>query len=708
MRLRLSILYMLVAGVWAQPAPAFTLQILHASDFEAGIPALDDAPRFSSVVEGLKAAYPTNTVVLSSGDNYIVGPFMNASADPAASNLCNMVKGRGDVLILNAIGIQAAAFGNHEFDDNTALVRSLLRPDAAVGYPGTAFPYLSANVVFTNDNNLHSQVTNDLLEAASISNRIARSCTIAVGGELLGLVGTTTPELATLSSPGGALVLTNVAAEVQGAVDALTNAGIDKIILLAHLQQLENEIALAGQLRGVDVIVAGGSHALLARPSDRLRSGDVRYGDYPVATNDLDGRTVYVLNAAANYRYVGRFVADFDAGGTIVGVSGLSGAYATDDQGVIDAGGFMPVPAVTNVVGLLAGIIDAKDGNLFGRTSVYLNGIRESVRTEETNLGDLTADANLYRGWQFDASVSISLKNGGGIRDSIGAILSEGGEVVRVPPLANPRVGKADGDVSQLDIENALRFNNALALVTLTAQQLRDTMEWSVAGSGTPGQFPQVGGMEFSFNPTNAPMTYYSTSNGTPTNIAFPGERLRSLVALRADGQQDLVVEDGQLVGEPSRTFRMATLAFLVDGGDNYFPLTQGTNRTNLADTNAPIVFETDGAEQKALADYLVAAGTWEDPDVAAPFDERIQRLSVRRDGVLDPKVVDMAKTGAVVTLAFSTLPGKEYKPASASSVTGSWTRLDWPVEISGDGRAQTIELPAGALRGFFRIERVP
>jgi len=708
MSLRASILFLLVAGAGVLRAPAFTLQILHASDFEAGIPALDDAPRFSSVVEGLKAVYPANTVVLSSGDNYIVGPFMNASADPAASNLCNIVKGRGDVLILNAIGIQAAAFGNHEFDDNTALVRSLLLPDGAVGYPGTAFPYLSANVVFTNDNNLKSQVTNDLLEAASISNRIARSCTIAVGGELLGIVGATTPELATLSSPGGALVLTNVAAEVQGAVDALTNAGIDKIILLAHLQQLENEIALAGRLRGVDVIVAGGSHALLAKPSDRLRTGDVRQGDYPLATNDLDGRTVYVLNTAANYRYVGRFVAEFDAGGAIVGVSGLSGAYATDDQGVSDAGNHAPDPVVTNVVGLLAGIIDAKDGNLFGRTSVYLNGIRESVRTEETNLGDLTADANLRRGRQADPATSISLKNGGGIRDSIGAILSEGGEVVRVPPPANPRVGKAEGDVSQLDIENALRFNNALALVTLTAQQLRDAMEWSVAGSGTPGQFPQVGGMEFSFNPTNAPMTYYSSSNGTPTNIAFPGERLRSLVALLADGQQDLVVENGQLVGDPSRTFRMATLAFMVAGGDRYFPLTQGTAPTNLADTNAPIVFATDGAEQKALADYLVAAGTWKDPDVAAPSDERIQRLIVRRDGVLDPEMVGMAKTGAVVSLAFSTLPGKEYKPASALILTGSWAQMDWPVAILGDGYEHSIAFTPSESNAFYRIEMVP
>ncbi len=79
---------------------------------------------------------------------------------------------------------------------------------------------------------------------------------------------------------------------------------------------------------------------------------------------------------------------------------------------------------------------------------------------------------------QYCWRVVISLKNGGGIRDSIGASSWTDGSALRVPPPANPRVGKNEGDISQLDIENALRFNNGLGLMALTAQQLRDTMEW--------------------------------------------------------------------------------------------------------------------------------------------------------------------------------------------------------------------------------------
>ena len=703
-------LFAAIAAMLALAAPchALTLQILHASDLEAGIPALDDAPRFSSVLEGLKSAHPSNTLVLSSGDNYISGPFMNASADPSAG--FNGTKGRGDVLILNALGVQAAAFGNHEFDDDTALVRALLRPDPSIAppYPGTAFPYLSANLDFAGDGNLNGQVAPDGQNAASLSNRIAKSCTLHVAGATVGIVGATTPDLATLTNPGNVAVLTNVAAEVQAAVDALSAAGVDLIVLLSHLQQVENEIELATRLRNVDVVVAGGSHAIMAKPSDRLRTGDVRYGDYPVVASDLDGHPVYVLNAGANYRYVGRFVADVDDTGAIVAVHPSSGAYATDVQGVADSGNHPPNPAVTNVVGILSRIIDAKDGNLFGRTAVYLNGIRQSIRTEETNLGNLTAVANLFRARQTDPNTSISLKNAGGIRDSIGAILPSGGNPVRVPPLANPRVGKQDGDVSQLDIENALRFNNALALVTLTARQLRDAMEWSVSGSGTPGQFPQVAGLRLSFDPAREPMTYVYASNGAPAEIDFPGERVRSLVAIRADGQQDLVVENGQLVGDSNRTFRMVTFSFMLDGGDRFFPLTLGTERLDFIPTGAPRDFAADGGEQKALADYLLVAGEWIFPDNDPSFDDRIQRLDVRSDGVLNPRLASIEGYGQTVLLSFGTLPGKRYALSSAAGLANPWPPLDSPAWILGDGYDKTNAIPIGDSRRFFRIVMEP
>ncbi|HMQ21037.1 MAG TPA: hypothetical protein PKE00_01015, partial [Planctomycetota bacterium] len=62
------------------------IQILHASDLEGGVDAIADAPNFAAVVEALeKRASTANlpSVLLSSGDNYIPGPFFSAAADPA-------------------------------------------------------------------------------------------------------------------------------------------------------------------------------------------------------------------------------------------------------------------------------------------------------------------------------------------------------------------------------------------------------------------------------------------------------------------------------------------------------------------------------------------------------------------------------------------------------------------------------------------------
>lgn len=91
---------------------AFKLQLLHAADQEAGVPALEDAPNFSAVVNALKNedadsdSNPDyeNTLVLSSGDAYIPSPFFFGSEEAFGG------QGRGDILIQNELGFQAIAF----------------------------------------------------------------------------------------------------------------------------------------------------------------------------------------------------------------------------------------------------------------------------------------------------------------------------------------------------------------------------------------------------------------------------------------------------------------------------------------------------------------------------------------------------------------------------------------------------------------------
>ncbi|WP_198648518.1 ExeM/NucH family extracellular endonuclease, partial [Cyanothece sp. BG0011] len=502
----------------------FTLQILHSSDQEAGIPALEDAIGLSAVMNALEDDYE-NTLKLSSGDLFIAGPFFNASRNIYGE------PGIADILIQNELGWDAAAIGNHEFDAGPGAFATLISPDAAIqgvgidgntGYTGTAFPYLATNLDYSTDSsNLQNFVVPDGEE--STPNSLAGSVVIDVGGEAIGVVGAVTPILPQISNIGGITMLTDstvtsiedqaqtIAENVQPVIDKLVAQGINKIVLMTHLQQFEIEQALSSKLTDVDVLMGGGNHRVMASEDDILRQDETQTASqilqpYPQVFSDADNNPIYLVNTAANYRYLGQLVVEFDANGIITNIGDESGTFATDIAGVdrlydqeittFDQVKTLADPELVEIVDNIGEFINSQDGNIFGNTEVYLNGLRESVRSEETNLGNLTADANLWYARQYGFDVDISVKNGGGIRDQIGVSFIEGGtnELIQLPPQPNPEVGKAEGDISQLDISNSLRFDNKLSVVDISAQGIKDLAEHLVARwtpEATPGQFGQ-------------------------------------------------------------------------------------------------------------------------------------------------------------------------------------------------------------------------
>ena len=638
----------------------FTLQLLHAADQEASIAAIEDAPNFSAVLDALRnedadgdGVADFNTVTLSSGDAFIPSPFSAASAEVYDG------VARGDILIQNALGFEAIALGNHEFDFGAGTVADLVAADEEADYPGANFPYLSANLDFSTDEDLAPLAVESGQEASEIPNSVTSSTIITVNGEQIGVVGATTPTLPSISSPGDVTVnpiefnssnpedISALAAEIQGSVDSLlaNNPDLNKVILLAHFQQLSVEEAVSTELTDVDLIVAGGSNTILADDSDRLRPGDESGGVYPILNTDADGNPIAIVNTDGTYQYVGRLVVDFDENGVIIPDIDpeISGAYATDEEGVAAVNG-TPNPEVIEITSALEAEIIDQDSDIFGNSEVFLNGTRGDVRTQETNLGNLTADANLAFAQSVDPDVVISIKNGGGIRDNIGAVIAPPGatsadDVERTPTLPNELAGKGAGDISQLDIGNSLRFNNGLTLLSVTAEELLEIIEHGVAETeegATPGQFPQVAGIEFSFD------------------ASLPsGDRIESLAITDADGNIiDTVVEDSEIVGDGSRTFRLVTLGFLADGGDDYpFPdrervdlaLEEEDPRTGDA-TAAP-----DGTEQDALAEYLLdnfSETPFDNEDVEPEFDTRIQNLAFREDTVLSEEDLNLGGEG--------------------------------------------------------------
>ncbi|TGN41115.1 bifunctional metallophosphatase/5'-nucleotidase [Marinobacter confluentis] len=586
----------------------FELQLLHLADMDgSNVDALANVGHLAAIVDGLRRQYPDNTLFVSSGDNYIPGSRYTASADDSFNTVTGVATpgaGRADIAFLNAMGLEVSAVGNHDLDSGTSAFASLVSADA--NWAGAQFPYLSTNLDFSTDANVSSLAVTNGQEASSIPSSLAGNAVVTVNGEAIGLVGAVTPTLENLTSTGDITVLpandsvSDLAAVIQSSVDELTAEGIDKIILLAHMQQISVEKQLAGLLEDVDIIVAGGSNTLLADYNDRLLDGDTAADTYPLLYTSAKNEPVMLVNVDGDYKYLGRLLVEFDSQGRVI-LNSLnplvSGVYSAE-QDTVDAVGGMANATVDNIVDAVNDVLIAQEGTILGNTSVYLNGQRSSVRSEETNLGNLTADANLWYAQQYDPTAEISIKNGGGIRADIGSFAFPAGstdvaDLEYFPPEAFPAAGKENGDISQFDIQSALAFNNGLALVDVTAGELKAIVEHSVSTVGA-GAFPQVGGMSFTYDPE-----------------ATAGSRVTELSV----GATDVVIGGAvQAVGP----FRLTTLSFLADGGDGY-PIPE-TNRVDLvadagvatsvdmsADDPGASDFAITGSEQDALAEYLQA-----------------------------------------------------------------------------------------------------
>jgi len=645
------------------PEASFTLQLLHISDADGSdTTALNSVANLSGLINKFRAQYPQQTLTVSSGDNYIPGPRFNAADNQAAmrSILGREAVGRGDIAMLNAMGVQASALGNHELDLGTGTFKDIVASQSSGGqvvWPGAQFPYLSFNTNFSGDVNTSSITGTNGVSADELKAKLAGWTRVQVGNQTIGIIGASSPVFKNITSIGGLVIepalsaagevdVDALAARLQLGVDEMTAAGINKIVMLAHMQSISVEKALATKLKNVDIIVAGGSNTRLADNNDILRSGETTAGDYPFLTKDASGKPVVVVNVDADYKYLGRFMAPFDSQGVLIPQRfdrALAGAWVTSETDDT-AGGVTPSGKVIQIRDGLKGVIAAKDGEFYGLTSVFMEGRRAFARTEETNLGNFSADANLAYAQEVVPGVQISIKNGGGIRAELGYVKALAGSTAApelLAPQANADVNRPQGAVSRLMIEAAFKFDNKLWVFDITAARLHALLEHGVGDvENIGGRFPQVSGFSFSFDPTGVKGTLASGGSSTT-----PG-RVRSLKV-----GNDVLVRNGVLQGDPNRTFRLVTLNFMATGGDSYqFGATDsaGAGLSGLRKLEAEAASASAlgggvnlpaGGEQDALAEYLrrfYGSTPYGIADTPAAQDLRIQNLSRRTDTVLN------------------------------------------------------------------------
>lgn len=385
------------AWSFAAPADPFTVTILHTNDLHAQVEpltarglTLGGYARQASLIRKYRAVDP-NPVLLSAGDTF------------QGTLYFNVYEGLADLAFMNLIGYQAMAVGNHEFDRG---------PVALARFASlAAFPLLAANLDVSDEPRLVS-----LLRPWTI---------IDVGGERIGVIGAVPEDLASISNPGPTVRVGDARAAVQGAIDALAASGVNKVILLSHLG-FEKDTVLAGQLRGVDVIVGGHSHTLLGRvpglPQPR--------GEYPTVATDATGSTVLIVHAWDRGRVLGRLQVTFDETGRVQRWA-EAGPVPVDATAPED-------PVVRSLVAALEQPLAQVRDQMVGETLEGIATTRITHRFAENPMGNVIADATLEA--TARAGSVAAFVNAGGVRAGLDAGPVTYGHALSVQPFSNTLV----------------------------------------------------------------------------------------------------------------------------------------------------------------------------------------------------------------------------------------------------------------------------
>lgn len=529
-------------GLRGIPEP-FTLTVLHNNDGEsqlinagAGLENFGGVARFKTLADQQKqdALNEGNELIMvSSGDNFLAGTEFNASLDLGTFF---------DARAIGLIGYDALAMGNHDFDAGPVIYADFISDTE-----GNEPPFLSANLDFSNQP--------DLLELEN-EGRVAKSTIIErPSGVRIGVIGATTENLSFISSPG-TVIVNEVLPAVQAEITKLQDEGVRTIILISHLQGIEEDSLLAAQLSGIDIMIAGGGDELLANDGDLLIPGDdaLIRSSYPMIVMDADNKEVPVVTTKGNYTYLGRLNVDFDINGEVLSFNGspIRVADASLEGGVEE-----DPQVLSEVVDPVREYVEQLSRIKVATSEVLLVGERNQIRSRETNLGNLITDGylavTLAEGENFGLELNpdrlVAIANGGGIRDQIPAGLINASQTFDVLP-----------------------FGNILAVVEdVTPALLLEIMENAVSrinpetgngsGDGT-GRFAQIGGFSIEFDPTEQAIVY---NNDEGQTVATEGKRVKKITL--NDGTS--IVDNGVVVdGAPS--VDVVTADFTARGGDQY------------------------------------------------------------------------------------------------------------------------------------------
>ncbi|MCC5925561.1 MAG: bifunctional metallophosphatase/5'-nucleotidase [Bacteroidetes bacterium] len=389
------------AAASSTDAPAMTTHkdftILHSNDEHAalvpspvaefgspGARTRGGIARVAMVIERIRAeksAAGEEVLVVSSGDFISGSPFSWLVLNESSPELDLMQMAGYDVVTL----------GNHEFDYGPEILAEYLK---RLGYPATAakLPIVASNTVIPDGH---------ALGETGLRNTYIRELDNGLRVGFFGLMGKHADSVAPMAE---SITFADQHETARAMVAELRNAGADVIVLLSHSGEAEEQ-ELAAAVPGIDVIIGGHTHAILAMP--------IRVG------------STLIVQTGTEYQYLGKLELRFENGRVVM----RNHPTVTDKPYLIPINDDIPPhPAVEQRVNeyrlqLNQMLADMTSGILQSNEQPVVYSaftVSRNPRLSETPMGNLVADAMLYQGSIVSGrQVDVAFQASGVIRGNL-------------------------------------------------------------------------------------------------------------------------------------------------------------------------------------------------------------------------------------------------------------------------------------------------
>ena len=418
------------------------------------------------------------------------------------SVMSGLTKGTQMIELMNTIGVDVAVPGNHEFDFGPDVLSQRIA--------NSKFNWLGSNV----------QGKGGMLAVGLEDTKI-----IQAGAYKVGFFGILVPETDVLSSPGKDISFGDTIETAKASVKKLQAEGANVIVALTHLALADDRI-LANSVKGLNLILGGHDHDPLT----------VFEGDVMIHKSGYDAHHLGVIDLTVD----------------IVEKRGKKKLVLAHEWRMISTTGVTPDADTMKIVDGYQGNLNTELDVVIGEAKVTLDSRKDSVRTMESNIGNLIADA-----MRMTLGADVGLTNGGGIR-------------------AN-RTYDAGTKLTRKDILTELPFGNVTVLIELSGVDLLAALENGVSHvEKKAGRFPQVSGLTMVYDPA-----------------APAGKRVVS------------VMVGGKAI-DKNKTYKVATNDYIANGGDGYASLKKGkvlidkSGATLMASTVINYVEKTGAVSLKA------------------------------------------------------------------------------------------------------------